>query len=259
MKLLTEKVALVTASTRGIGLACVKKLCENGAKVYLTAMSTDEGKEVVAELASQGMKTDFVYFDATVEKSFTSMIDDVIDKEGKIDILVNNFGTTDVTKDKDLLNGDTDAFFNILNINIKSVYLPIKHSIKYMIEQKSGSIINISSIGGKIPDISRLAYGTSKSAINYMTKTIAIQYAKYGIRCNGVMPGLIGTDAAMHNMPKEFLDLFIKNTPIGRIGKPEDIANAVLFLASDNSSYMTGELLEIAGGFGKPTPLYGFM
>lgn len=254
-----NKIAIVTASTMGIGLASANMLAKNGAKVYFAVMVLEEGREVANKLIEKGYEADIVYFDATDLKSHTSMIEEVYAKEKRIDILVNNFGTTDSKKDTTLLDGNSDTFFDTININLKSVYYPSKQAMKYMVEQKSGSIVNISSIGGHVPDISRTAYVTSKAAINHLTKCIAVQYGKYGVRCNGVMPGFIQTQSSMKNMSKEFLNIFIKNTPLSRIGVPDDIANTVLFLAGDTSSYITGEIIEVAGGFGKPTPVYGFM
>ena len=254
-----DKVALVTASSRGIGLSCVQTLAKNGSKVYLAGFEMDKGQEEVDKLKKDGYNAEAIYFDATDIAGYATMIETVIQKEGKLDILVNNFGTTNVKYDKDLLEGDSEQFFQILNKNIASVYYACKHTIPYMKEQKSGSIINISSIGGAVPDTSRLAYGAAKAAINHLTQSIAIQYADHNVRCNAVLPGFIATDAAMNNMSPEFLEMFLANVPLNRVGTPEDISNAVLFLASDLSSYMTGELLEVAGGFGKPTPIYSFI
>ncbi|MDU7968229.1 MAG: SDR family oxidoreductase, partial [Paeniclostridium sordellii] len=109
---------------------------------------------------------------------------------------------------------------------------------------------------GSIPDISRIGYGVSKSGVNNITKQIAIQYAKYGIRCNAVLPGLIATDAAMNSMPDEFRKSFLSHVPLNRIGNPEDIANSVLFFASEDSSYITGSILEVSGGYNLGTPQY---
>ena len=120
-----------------------------------------------------------------------------------------------------------------------------------------GSIINIGSVGGLYPDLSRTAYGVSKAAIHFLTKDIAVQYARQGVRCNAVLPGFTATDAALNNMSQAFLDLFLKNVPLNRPGRPEDIADAVAFLASDRAAFITGEILPVAGGFGLPTPLYG--
>lgn len=117
--------------------------------------------------------------------------------------------------------------------------------------------INIGSVGGLYPDLSRTAYGVSKAAIHFLTKDIAVQYARQGVRCNAVLPGFTATDAALNNMSQAFLELFLKNVPLNRPGRPEDIADAVAFLASDRAAFITGEILPVAGGFGLPTPLYG--
>lgn len=256
MNLLKNKIALITSSTRGIGLECAKKLAENGAKVYLAVRRIDAGKEIANEIESKGGKADVVYFDAEKEETFEKMIDDVIKIENHIDILVNNYGSTNVKVDLDLISGDSNSFFEIVNKNLKSVYIPCKKVIPFMIKNGGGSIINISSVGGIYPDMSRLGYGVAKAAINFLTQNIAVQYAHKNIRCNAVMPGFIATDAALNNMSKEFLDSFLKNVPVGRVGKPEDIANTVLFLASEQSSFITGELIPVAGGFGLPSPMY---
>ena len=141
-------------------------------------------------------------------------------------------------------------------LNLKSVYLPSKAAVAQMLKTGGGSIINISSVGGIFPDMSRLAYGISKSAINFLTKNIAVQYARNNIRCNAVLPGFVATDAAMEHMSEDFLKMFLKNVPLNRPATPEDIANAVLFFASDNSSFITGETMPVAGGFGLPSPMY---
>ena len=128
---------------------------------------------------------------------------------------------------------------------------------KYMAQQQNGSIINISSVGGLVPDISQVAYGTSKAAINYLTKLIAVQEAKHNIRCNAVLPGMTATEAVEKNLTEEFRNLFLRHIPLGRIGLPEEIAEAVVYFASDASAYTTGQVLTVSGGFGLATPVYG--
>lgn len=125
-----------------------------------------------------------------------------------------------------------------------------------MLKQGSGSIINISSIGGIFPDVTRTGYGVSKAAINHITQQIAIQYARSNIRCNAVLPGLTATDAALKSMPEDFIHSFLSHVPLNRMGTPEDVANAVLFFAGDDSSYITGHILDVAGGYGIGTPQY---
>lgn len=256
MKLLENKIALVTSSTKGIGLACAKKLAENGAKVYFAVRRLDAGKQLADEIIANGGQADVVYFDASKEETFGTMIDETIAKENRLDILVNNFGSTDVKHDFDVVNTSEKDFFDIVNKNLRSVFVPCQHAIPSMVANGGGSIINIGSVGGLYPDLSRTAYGVSKAAINFLTKDIAVQYARQKVRCNAVLPGFTATDAAMNNMSDEFLKMFLKNVPLNRPGYPDDLANAVVFLASENASFITGEILPVAGGFGLPTPMY---
>ena len=131
-----------------------------------------------------------------------------------------------------------------------------KEAAKHMVKNGGGSIINISSVGGLIPDISQVAYGTSKAAINYLTKLIAVHEAKNNIRCNAVLPGMTATEAVEKNLSEEFRSLFLRHIPLGRMGIPEEIAEAVVYFASDASAYTTGQILTVSGGFGLATPVY---
>ncbi len=256
MSLLKGKIAMVTSSTRGIGLACAEKLAQEGAKVYFAVRRLDAGKEICERLKEQGYEADVCFFDASKPESFSGSVKEVIEKEGRIDILVNNFGSTDVQKDFDLLHTKSEDFMGIVEQNLVSVYDTCQAAVASMVENNGGSIINIASVGGKYPDMYRIAYGVAKSSIIFLSQNIATQYAKAGVRCNCILPGFIATDAALGNMSKEFLDTFLKTVPLDRVGKPEDIANACLYLASDMSSYVTGEAIPVAGGFGMPSPMY---
>ena len=256
---LKGKIALVTASTRGIGYACVERFAKEGATVYMAARNLELAKEKSDELVARGYDVKYVYNDAYKYETYSEMIEEVIKNEGRIDILVNNFGTSNPQKDLDIENISYEYFMETLNVNISSVFISSQTAIKYMKEQKGGSIINISSIGGLVPDISQLAYGTSKAAINYLTREIAVQGAKYNIRCNAVLPGMTATDAVMDNLTPEFQEFFLKHTPIRRMGTPEEMAGAVLYFADDDSAYTTGQIMDVSGGFGQPTPVYGDM
>ncbi len=255
---LKDKVVLVTASTRGIGKAIVDRCAEEGAIVYMGARNKEKAEEEINKMGKIGSRVKFVFNDATIPESFETMIDEVIKAEGKLDVLVNNFGTSDPQQDKQLENTNADYFIQTLSINLNSVFRASQKAVSVMAKQENGgSIINISSVAGKVVDISQISYGTSKAAINYLTKLIAVQEAKHKIRCNAIMPGLIETDATKEKINDQFKAIFLKQTPLNRMGKPEDIANAAVFLASDESSYITGETLTISGGFGLATPLYG--
>lgn len=252
---LSGKTAVVTASTKGIGLACADLLAAHGARVCIAAHLDGEGRACVAALREKGRDAFFVHFDATRPEDYAPMIAAAVRETGRLDILVNNYGSTDVSKDKDLLEGDTETFFAILRNNVQSVYLACKEAVPHMME-RGGSIVNISSIGGVVPDLSRLAYGVSKAAVNALTQNIALQYARHNIRCNAVLPGFTATDAALGNMSASFRESFLKHVPLGRVGRPEDVAAAVLYYAGDASSYVTGMIHEVAGGYALGTPQY---
>ena len=256
---LQNKVALVTASTRGIGLACVERLAKEGAIVYMGARNTDRAKEIADNLNKEGYQVKVVYNEATVKESYKSMIEEVVEQEGRIDVLVNNFGGSNPRVDLDIKTTNYEDFIGTIDVNLASVFLTAQAVIPHMAANGGGSIINISSIGGIRPDISQIAYGTSKASINYLTKLIAVQCARDNIRCNAVLPGMTATDAVTNNLTDEFRDFFLKHTPIKRMGMPEEIAGTVLYFASDDSAYTTGQIVDVSGGFGMPTPIFGDM
>lgn len=256
---LENKVVLITASTRGIGLACVKRCASEGAIVYMGARNLDRANEIANELNSNGAKVKAVYNDATVKESYKTMVEEVVKAEGRIDVLVNNFGTSNPKVDLDIKSTEYDEFIRTIDLNLASVFLTSQAVIPHMAAGGGGSIINISSVGGIRPDVSQIAYGTSKASINYLTKLIATQCARDNIRCNAVLPGMTATDAVNDNLTEEFKEFFLKHTPIKRMGKPEEIAAAVAYFASDDSAYTTGQIMDVSGGFGMPTPVYGDM
>lgn len=253
---LKNKVILVTASTRGIGLAIVKACAKEGGIVYMAARDLERARSVAAELNAEGGCVHCVYNDATKPETFPSMVEETVQQAGRIDVLVNNFGTSNPGKDLDFAHTDPEVFMNTVQLNLRSVFMASQAAAKHMAAQ-GGSIINISSVGGAVPDISQIAYGTSKAAINYLTKLIAVHEAKHHIRCNAVLPGMTATEAVTHHLSDDFRALFLRHIPLGRIGLPEEIAAAVVYFASDESAYTTGQILSISGGFGLATPLYG--
>ena len=249
---LKDKVILVTASTRGIGLAIVKKCAREGARVYMAARNLDRAREIAGALDG----VNCVFNDATQPESFSSMVEEVVRNQGRIDVLVNNFGTSNPGKDLDFANTDPQVFLDTVNLNLRSVFMASQAAAKHMATQGGGSIINISSVGGLVPDISQVAYGTGKAAINYLTKLIAVQEAKHRIRCNAVLPGMTATEAVETHLSGAFRELFLRHIPLGRMGLPEEIAEAVCYFASDASAYTTGQILAVSGGFGLATPVY---
>ena len=249
---LANKIILVIASTRGIGLAIVKKCAAEGARVYMAARDLNRAQEIADTL--DGVSC--VYNDATKPETFGTMVEEVVADAGRLDVLVNNFGTSNPGKDLDFANTDPQVFLDTVNLNLRSVFMASQAAAKHMAKQ-GGSIINISSVGGQIPDISQVAYGTSKAAINYLTKLIAVQEARHHIRCNAVLPGMTATEAVEKHLSEDFRNLFLRHIPLGRMGLPEEIAEAVCYFAGDASACTTGQILAVSGGFGLATPVYG--
>ncbi len=256
---LKDKVILITASTRGIGLACAKACAAEGGAVFLAARDLSRGRAEAERLRAQGYTADCVYNDATQPESFRAMVADTVKQAGRIDVLVNNFGGSDPAKDRDFLHTAPEDFLRTVEINLRSVYMGAQAAAEHMAQQGRGSIINISSVGGAVPDISQIGYGVSKAAINYLTQLIAVHGAAQGIRCNAVLPGMTATDAVSTHLSADFRDQFLRHIPLGRMGLPEEIAAAVVYFASDESAYTTGQCLSVSGGFGLATPLYADM
>lgn len=253
---LKDKVILITASTRGIGLACARACAAEGAAVFLAARDLSRGRAEAERLRAEGYMADCVYNDATQPESFRAMVEDVVQQAGRIDALVNNFGTSDPAKDLDFLRTDAADFLRTVEINLRSVYMGSQAAAVHMARQGGGSIINISSVGGAVPDISQIGYGVSKAAINYLTQLIAVHCAAQGVRCNAVLPGMTATDAVNTRLTEDFRAQFLRHIPLGRMGLPEEIAAAVVYFASDEAAYTTGQCLSVSGGFGMATPLY---
>ncbi len=255
---LKNKIAFVTAATRGIGLETVITLAKEGAKVYIAARNKDVAEKIITE--NKNLDLHYVHFDASDKNSINDSVNEVLKNEGRIDVLVNNFGGSDVTKDKTIFDTQYEDYINIFDRNLSSVFITSQNVCKHMMKIGGCSIINISTIGSIAPDISRIGYVSSKAAINSLTKNIALQGGNFGIRCNAVLPGLIETDAVKNNLPKKFIDMFLKSVPLKRPGSVGDIANTILFLASDESSYITGQTISVSGGFGNNnSPMYLFL
>ena len=256
---LEGKVVLVTASTRGIGYAIVERCAKEGAIVYMAARNMELANEKASALIEKGYKVKPVFNDAYDYESYKTMVDEVVKNEGHIDVLVNNFGTSNPKKDRAISNTEFEDYIGTVNVNLASVFISSQAAIPHMAANGGGSIINISSIGGIVPDISQVAYGTSKAAINYLTKLIAVQEARHNIRCNAVLPGMTATEAVTNHLTDDFRDFFLKHTPIKRMGTPEEIAATIAYFASDDSAYTTGQIVDVSGGFGLATPIFGDM
>lgn len=253
---LKDKTVLITASTRGIGLACVEAFAERGAAVYMAARDLARAEQTAERLNQNGGRVKCVYNDATKPETFRTMVEEAVNSSGRLDVLVNNFGVSDSKRDRELFNTETETFSEIVELNLRSVFAASRAAAEYMAAKGGGSIINISSVAGAIPDISQIAYGTSKAAINHLTRIIAVHGAKSNIRCNAILPGMTATESVSRHLSENFRQLFLRHIPLGRMGKPQEIAAAALFLADDSACYITGQTLMVSGGFGLATPLY---
>lgn len=254
---LEDKVVLITASTRGIGLAIAKACAAEGARVYMAARNLQRAQAEADAINAAGGWAKIVYNDAEKPETFVSMVEETVRDAGRIDVLVNNYGSSDPTKDLDIARTDADVFIDTVTRNLRSVFLGSQAALRHMAAQGGGSIVNISSVGGVTPDISQIAYGVSKAAINYLTKLIAVQAAESQVRCNAVLPGITATEAVQQHLSEEFRGKFLRHVPLGRIGLSEEIAAAAVHFAADESAYTTGQILTVSGGFGLATPLYG--
>jgi len=242
------KVALVTGGASGIGLSSATLLAKEGAKVVVADYNTDGAKEAAENIKANGGEAVGIFLDAGKEESIKEAVEFTVKQYGKISVLFNNVGSTNLKKDLDVVNIDLDEWDRLMNLNLKSVLLGSRFAIPYMIENGGGSIINTASMAGFFGDPIRAAYGASKAGVVNLTRYIATQYGKENIRCNAVAPGLILTPAAKNNMSQQLLDVFGKYNQLPYHGEPDDIGHTVLFLASDESKFITGQTIQVEGG-----------
>lgn len=242
--MLKNKVAIITGGTRGIGYAIAKKFLENNAKVAILGSKEETVTKAINSLKEENKTYDLIGFypDLTNEDSVKEMFEKVKKEYGKIDILINNAGISSRTP---LTEHTIEEFDKITDLNIKSAFVCSKVAVDYLRDTK-GVILNTSSMVSKYGQPSGVMYPASKFAINGMTLSLARELAPLGIRVNAVAPGITKTDMVA-SLPEEMIKPLIATIPLGRIGEPEDIANAFLFLASDLASYITGQVLGVDG------------
>ena len=243
--MLEGKVAIITGGTRGIGYQTVQKFLENKAQVVLFGSKKESVLKAIESLKTKNSNYEVLGFypDLTNFEEVTNVFKEVKEKFGRIDILVNNAGISSSTKLEDYTISEYDK---IVDLNLKGVFICSKAVLPYLKETK-GVILNTSSMVSIYGQPSGVLYPATKFAVNGLTKSLARELAPYGIRVNAVLPGIIETDM-VKNLPEEVINPLIKSIPLGRIGTPEDISNAFLFLASDMASYITGALLSVDGG-----------
>ena len=242
---LKDKIALVTGAGHGIGKAIAITLAREGAEVIVNDIDFQSAKETVDKIRGKGNKALPVYADVSNKREVVKMLERIIKEFGKINILVNNAGIFSSVSLDDMTEEEWDK---VMEINLKGVFLCSQAVMKFMKKQCSGKIVNVASLAAKIGGIFAGAnYAASKAGVICLTKSLAKQLAPYGINVNAVAPGVIKTDITK-KWPKEVKESLIKQIPLGRIGTPEEVAEAVVFLVSDGASYMTGATIDVNGG-----------
>ena len=245
MKLLESKVAVVTGGSRGIGRAICQSFAENGCDVAFTYNNSKESAEnLVSDLNDLGIKSISYKSDASNYDDSVKLVDNVISDFGKIDILVNNAG---IKKDNLLMRMNKEDFDSVINTNLSSVFNLTKASIRTFLKQRSGSIINISSVVGVKGNAGQSNYSASKAGIIGFSKSVALELGSRNIRSNVIAPGFIETDMT-DSLSEDVINSWKESIPLKRSGSPSDVGNACVFLASDLSNYITGQVLHVDGG-----------
>jgi 3-oxoacyl-[acyl-carrier protein] reductase len=245
MKLLEGKVALVTGASKGIGNAVAKKFAEQGADVAFTYLSSvEKGEALEKELAAMGIKAKGYRSDASDFAAAEQLINSVVDDFGKLDVLVNNAG---ITKDNLLMRMNEEMWDTVINVNLKSCFNTVKAATRTFMKQRSGSIINMTSVVGIKGNAGQSNYAASKSGIIGFTKSVALELGSRGIRCNAIAPGFIETEMTAA-LDEKMVQSWRDAIPLRRGGTTEDVADCTVFLASDMSTYISGQVLQVDGG-----------
>lgn len=242
---MSEKIALVTGGSRGIGKAIALALGQEGYYVYVNYRSgLEQAKKVVDSIRIAGGQGSVIQCDISAYDEVAQMIKEIEDEKGAIDVLVNNAG---ITKDQLMLRMSEQDFSSVVDINLKGAFNCVKHVTRKMFKKRSGNIINISSVIGIVGNIGQVNYAASKAGLIGMTKALAKEYAARGIRVNAIAPGFIKTEMT-EILSEEVTLQILDKIPLNTLGQPEDVADMVVFLASDKAKYVTGQVLAVDGG-----------
>ena len=241
---LTGKVALVTGGAQGIGKAIALLLASHGADVAVWDINLEKAQETASEIQGLGTRSLAMKVNVADYREVEQMVEAIVGQWGRIDILINNAG---ITRDRLILRMTEEDWDAVLNVNLKGTFNCTKAAIRYMSKQKSGKIVSIASVTGEMGNPGQANYGASKAGVIGFTKTIAREFAARGINVNAVAPGYIQT-AMTDAVPEKAKEMLKQMIPMERLGQPEDVAQAVLFLVSERSSYITGQVLNVNGG-----------
>ena len=247
MDRLKGKVAIVTGSTSGIGIGIARLFAAEGAKVVICGRRQEKGQAVVDSIVAEGGEASYHFMDMTVTESIEKLFADTAEKYGKIDILVNNAANVGL-KDGRVDELTLEMWDAIFQSDVRGTFFATQCVLPYMKKNGSGSIINIGSMASCSGDLGSTAYACAKAGVDMLTKSTATQYGKQNIRCNCVRPGLLVTPHNEANVPQALKDIFLSNIMVNRYGCPEDIGNMCVYFASDESSYVTGQIINVDGG-----------
>lgn len=243
-KRLQDRVAIVVGSTSGIGKAIAKAFAAEGAKVVITGRRKELGESIAKQIVDDGFEASYYQVDVNDQEQCKALIDDTYNKYNGLDILVNNAGIAKAASMEEL---DLKLWDDTYNTNIRSYFVLTKAALPYLMKSKNGNIIYTSSMASIKPFDQQFAYGSTKAAVSHFMRMIAISYADKGIRSNAIAPGVIDTEI-LANAPEEYIQAIVESIPMRRLGKAEEIAKLAVFLASDDSSYITGQLISSCGG-----------
>jgi NAD(P)-dependent dehydrogenase (short-subunit alcohol dehydrogenase family) len=254
---LTGRAALVTGSARGIGAETARRLARAGATVVVADLDEDHAQELAAEIMIEGGSASAAPVDVRVEESLRRAIDDAAKAAGRLDILVNNAAATHLVEaDGPVVDADLALWAETFRVNVIGTMLATKHAVRQMLKSGGGSIINIASTSALVGDLAGTAYGCSKAAVIAMTRSVATQYGRSGVRCNAVCPGRIATEASAALYTGEQADALLRHYPTNRGGLPGDVAEAVLYLCSEGGTFINGHVLVVDGGYTAHSAVY---